>query len=80
MLRNSDNQRAAQVAYAQRLRFHRDTSDCHARAKHYAKRFNTFITESVSIMESVHMVPCSVYRLADDSVSGGFRYLAVEPQ
>ena len=76
-----------QVHYSERLKFHRETSDCHSRAKVYAECFNAQLRRlapakrcSAASLNLITMVPCSVYRLSDERVAGGFRYLAIEPQ
>lgn len=75
-----------QVKYQDRLRFHIETSSCHARASVYAaafnKRWKKAKKENPQLSElgvsRINFLNADVYRLKDLNQPGGFRYLAVE--
>ncbi|CAD7928540.1 unnamed protein product [Amoebophrya sp. A120] len=79
--------------YAERLRFHAETSKCQGRAivlsTDFKKALRTAamfggasaqLLQELQIHSNFQFVPMHVYRLKDSKVKGGFRYLAAEPE
>lgn len=68
------------VPYAERLKFHQETSRCQSRAIQLVAEFNSK-RRRVKIepkYPDLRVLETHVYRLNDQTAPGGFRYLAVE--
>ena len=72
-----------EIPYAQRLKFHRETSKCQDRASSYAKAFNKKVKKCPELKQllgsfRLRVLRAEVYRVNDPDSPGGFRYLSVE--
>lgn len=72
-----------EIPYAQRLKFHRETSKCQYRALEYTRAFNKRVKKRPILQEllgrnRLHVVRAELYRVNDPDSPGGFRYLSVE--
>ena len=77
------------VPHAERLAFHKATTECQLRATAFARDFNratetlkrdhTQLDRELDGVREVQFVTCEVYRLSKVKGSGEYRYISVEP-
>ena len=73
-----------EIPYAQRLKFHRETSKCQDRALQYTRAFNKNVKKKSPKLKELlgrnrlHVIRAELYRINDPDSPGGFRYLSVE--
>jgi len=64
------------ISFAERLKFHKETSICQARAAQLARSFNQ---RGAKVgVPAINFLRTDVYRVLDEKNPGGYRYLAVE--
>ena len=77
------------ISYRERLRFHVQSQKCQDKAIFYATAFNNRLTRLRrqrpcraldDIQRNITVLKSDIYRLKDDLVPGGYRYISVEPE